>query len=196
MINPDPIWTFDARRRLTDWYDHVELLPNHVLGQWFCAERATGRRLWERGFIRPNNVVGIADGVIVASEMRSDGPWTAGFGCYGISLETGRLLWTSHGEGGWDRFVRMLDFVPGFTNELRDAPVEETGGRCRCGSGRVLDVRTGRTVRPLSKEEACAERPEVMTDACRLYSTPALEVRTGVWPSSETRKRGPEGWFW
>src|SRR3954470_22795843 len=160
MIEPDLIWTFGVRQRLTDGYGHVELLPHHVLGQWFCVDRATGRRAWERRFFRPNNVVGIADGVIVASEMRSDGPWTADFGCYGISLESGRLLWTSHADGWWGRFVRMLDFVPGFTNELRDAPVDVTGCRCTCGSGRVLDVRTGHTVRRLSKQEACAERPE------------------------------------
>ena len=71
-----------------------------------------------------NTIRAIADGVIVVlSEMRSDGPWTADFGVYAIALESGDLLWTSHREGLAGTVCKAaLDHVPGFTNELRDRP--------------------------------------------------------------------------
>ncbi|QDV56246.1 hypothetical protein Mal33_22280 [Rosistilla oblonga] len=85
--------------------------------------------------------------------MRSDGPWTADFGCYGISLENGRLLWASHGSGYWGHIVRLLDFVPGFTNELRDTPRYVEDGKVFCNSGRVLDVKTGKLLRKVAPED-------------------------------------------
>ncbi len=45
-----------------------------------------------------------------ATELRSDGPWTIAFGLYGISMKTGRYLWTSHARTFARHFVRMLDF--------------------------------------------------------------------------------------
>ena len=150
--------------------------------QWFGVDRHTGKPLWERAYFRPNCIVGVADGVVVASETRSDGPWTFDFGCYGISLRTGRLLWTSHRDGWWGRVVRLFDYVPGFTNELRDVPARVTaGGEVVCGSGRVLDVRTGRRVRRVSPDEvgrARDDRPK--TDAALLYDSGMVVGSTGV----------------
>ena len=138
----------------------MRLLPGKVLGQWWCVDRADGTVLWKRLYLRPNTVVGIAEEVIVASEMRSDGPWTLTFGCYGLSLKTGERLWTSHGEGLWGGVTRLLDGVPGLTNEIRDTAILVMGAECICESGRVLDVRTGRLLRRLPQEEVKRLRSE------------------------------------
>lgn len=170
MIDPQPRWQFVAKRSLTKWYGHVHLLSDRALGQWFCLERESGEWLWERSICRANSIAGIAADVIVASEMRSDGPWTADFGCYGISLTTGELLWTSHGSGTWGIFLRILDFVPGFTNDLRDSPHRIQGTECFCRSGRVIDVRDGRLLRRVSGEEL-EQHVRPSTDFDRLAET-------------------------
>ncbi|QDV69043.1 hypothetical protein Poly24_27570 [Rosistilla carotiformis] len=153
MIESIPLWTFNTKKPLTKWYGHVHLLPDKVVGQWFCADRTTGKRDWQARLLRPNTICGFDSGIIVASEMRSDGPWTADFGCYGISMESGRLLWTSHGSGIWGRIVRLLDYVPGFTNELRDTPHYVKDGKVYCNSGRVLDVTSGKLVYKMDSED-------------------------------------------
>jgi len=94
--------------------------------------------------------------VIVASEMRSDGPWTFTFGCYGISLDTGSLLWISHGTGFRGVLARILDFIPGFTNELRDSPHHIEDGQIFCEGGRVLDVKTGEVLREVARDSVQA----------------------------------------
>jgi hypothetical protein len=153
MFHPTPRWTFTSRFGLRQWYDHVRLLPGKVLGQWWCVDRANGTVLWERTYPRPNTIIGIAEEVIVASETRSDGPWTLDFGCYGLSLKTGERLWTSHREGLWGRVMQWIDAVPGVTNGLRDTASLVMGTECICESGRVLDVRTGRLVRRMPRRE-------------------------------------------
>ncbi len=153
MIESTPAWSFGSKKPLTKWYGHVHLLADCVVGQWFCADRTTGKLRWRGKLLRPNTILGFDSGVIVASEMRSDGLWTADFGCYGISLEDGRLLWTSHGSGLWGRIVRLLDFVPGFTNELRDTPHHVQNGKVFCNSGRVLDVKSGMLLHKVDAQE-------------------------------------------
>lgn len=186
MISPAAAWTFTARHPLVQWYGHVQLLPDRVLGQWVCVERSAGKPLWEKRYHRPNTVVGVSEGVIIASEMRSDGPWTLDFGCYAISLETGDLLWVSHGSGLWGRVLRCLDYLPGFTNDLRDSPMSVEGPECICGSGRVLDVRTGQQIRQLTQEQLKSrneaqkkERPK--SDAQVLYEGGKVPVSSGAW---------------
>ncbi len=83
--------------------------------------------------------------------MRSDGPWTLTFGCYGISLLNGELLWTAHRKRG-NGLLRLLDFIPGFTNGLRDAPLAIRGSECLCERGRVIDVHTGQYLRKDSED--------------------------------------------
>jgi hypothetical protein len=126
--------------------------------------------LWDRRIRRADTIRGIQDGVIVASEMRSDGPWTLDFGCYGIDLETGTLLWVSHRDGLYGTIVRVLDYLPGFTNELRDSPHEIRAGEVVCKSGRVLDLRTGRLLRRMSRDALPPYR-ERTDPAWRLYDT-------------------------
>ncbi len=151
MITNSPTWSCTAKYSLTKWYGQVALLDDLVLGQWICIQRSNGHILWERGFWRPNAVVGVTDDVIVATETRSDGPWTCDFGCYGISLRTGELIWVSHRNGLWGKIVRLFDYIPAFTNELRDRATSVQDGVVFCESGRVLDVRTGAFLRRVPK---------------------------------------------
>jgi hypothetical protein len=77
LLDPEPLWSFAASKQLHLWYGHVHLLPEYAVGQSFVVNRNTGKCLWERQFQRANNIFEIVDGVILADEMRSDGPWTA-----------------------------------------------------------------------------------------------------------------------
>src|SRR5688500_4948391 len=109
MIDPAPRWQYVFRGGMSD--GNPRLLPNRVVGPWYCLDRATGALLWRRQFTRPNTISGIAQGVIIAREWRMDSPVVMELGVYAISLETGKLLWVSHGNGWWGRFVRSLDYV-------------------------------------------------------------------------------------
>lgn len=185
MLVEEPRWIFASKKPLTKWYGHVHLLPNHVVGQWFCVDRASGQVKWQRNFFRPTTIDAVTSGVIVAREMRSDGPWTASFGCYGISLDAGRLLWTSHGSGLWGSIVRLLDFVPGYTNELRDTPHHVEDGKVFCQSGRVLDVKTGRFLQKLDSETVRSHEKPIRLDS-QFYNSglerdhPSVAISNGV----------------
>lgn len=140
----EPQWTYSNSRRLTQWYGHVDYYGQYVIGQWFVLDAKTGTEYWSRTFGRPNTVCDCAHDVIVAYETRSDGPWTFGFGIYGIDAQTGQLLWTNHGRGLWGKLLRCADYVRGFTNEFRDVPKCIVNGYVITASGRFLDVRNGR----------------------------------------------------
>lgn len=106
----------------------------------------------------------------MAYEMRSDGPWTAGFGCYGLSLENGSLIWASHGTGIVGKLSRFFDFIPGFTNGLRDSPSIVADGKVFCSSGRVLNVLNGELLSKISPDEVRKMKPP-QSDAWRLYDS-------------------------
>lgn len=191
MVVRESAWSFRSEEPLTQWYGHVQLLPDRVLGQWACLDRESGEKLWQRSIFRANTACAVDSCIIVASETRSDGPWTADFGCYGISLADGRLLWTSHRTGIWGHLTRLLDFVPMFTNDLRDTPHHVIGGRVYCDSGRVLDVKTGRTAGKVSRQEVESfGRPA--SPAERLYRAgkdESVDTESGV-----SLARCPDGW--
>jgi hypothetical protein len=64
----------------------------------------------------------------------------------------------------------MLDFFPGFTNELRDVPLSVEDRQVFCASGRVLDIQTGKLLRmEQHKRETVAFQDR--SDAHRLYMT-------------------------
>lgn len=170
----EPEWTYTNPRRLTKWYGHVDYYGPYVIGQWFALDAQTGAEHWSRTFNRPTTVCGCTHDVIVASETRSDGPWTAGFGIYGISAPTGELFWTNHGRGGWGKLLRCLDFVPGFTNEFRDVPRYIVDGHVITASGRCLDVPTGQP-NPAMQLTSPAET-ERTSPARKLYDDKALEI--------------------
>lgn len=139
----EPRWTFSNPLGLSKWYGHVDYYGHYVIGQWFALDAETGKPYWSRRFLRPTTVCGCAHDVIVASETRSDGPWTAGFGIYGIDARSGSLRWVNHGRGFWGKLLRCLDYVPGFTNEFRDVPKCLVDQYVVTTRGRILDVRTG-----------------------------------------------------
>lgn len=143
-------WTYKNGSGLTKWYGHVDYYDQYVIGQWFVLNAETGVEYWSRRFFRPNTVIGCTNDVIVASEMRSDGPWTCGFGIYAIDVQTGELRWTNHGRGLWGNFVRWLDYVPGFTNEIRDSPDYIVDQYVVTRKQRVLDASDGRDCPPIS----------------------------------------------
>ncbi|KAA5541926.1 hypothetical protein FYK55_17170 [Roseiconus nitratireducens] len=139
----EPRWTYSNPTGLSKWYGHVDYYGQYVIGQWFALDAETGTQYWTRRFFRPTTVCGCAHDVIVASETRSDGPWTAGFGVYGIDAQTGKLRWVNHGRGLWGKLLRCFDYVPGFTNEFRDVPKCLVDQYVVTTRGRILDVRTG-----------------------------------------------------
>ena len=174
MFDETPRWTFTARYPIRpQWQSNVQLLPTRVLGQWFYLAREDGTVLWERRFRRPTEVVGISDGVVIATEGYF-------LGCYGISLETGELLWTSHANGWAGAIHRVLDFVPLLINDLRDAPQHVANGECICISGRVLDVHTGRQIRRMPYEEV-QSYPKPRDDSQRLFE--GVQIEPDAWLS-------------
>lgn len=187
-----PRWTVSPKHGLTQWYGHVHLLRDSVAGQWFAARREDGILLWEQRHPRANTVRDISEehGVILATEMRSDGPWTADFGCYAIALDTGELLWCNHGSGARRGILRVLDFVPGFTNEIRDTACAIRDGQCLCESGRILDLHSGNPLGQLPKEEVDAIRQErMLARAEPLYHSGEVDLpELGLRVSNHTRE--------
>lgn len=189
MLKNEPLWRFTARAPLTRWYEHVRLLPDRIVGQWFCLDRSSGVPIWEQRLERPDEVVGIESGVIVANERWRQSFGSARSGCYGISLETGKLLWTSHapGLGGW--ILWLLDFLPDYPNILfRDRPISVLDGKCYCKSGRVLDLRTGRQIERVPAQRVKApqqlvSQTEVLGRTRGLDSSAKLKMGNGVWLS-------------
>lgn len=158
MLAIEPKWAHQTHTSPTRWYGRVKLLPNRVLGQWMCLDRESGKLLWRRNYWRPNTVDGIDGGVVVASESRQDGPMLPGnYGCYGISVETGFLRWTSHFDGLWGLATKIMDYVPEFTNGWRDTAGYVEAGKVFTCCGRILDVRTGVRVGSIDPAEVDKE---------------------------------------
>jgi len=199
MLEETPAWTFTSKRPLTRWFEHVHLLHDRVVGYWFCLDRSSGTRLWERR-LRLAEIAGIEDGIIVANERYYVCDISAPRrGCCGISLETGKLLWTPHGSSIWGRLLSLFH---------SEAPLYVLNGRCYCLSGRVFDIRTGRSVERVPKEEVQPpEEPESDTDILGRSRDPSdpvkLRVGDGLWlshkspsePVAETEDEFP-AWVW
>ena len=145
MIVDEPSWRFASRDALTDWYGHVHLAEGKAIGQWFCVDLHDGHRLWEHTFERPNTICGISDGVIVATETKSGGPWTASFGAFGISVENGQLLWPGRREVS--EWRALLELLPGVGPSVPGTALHVEGSLCFCEGGKVLSIHTGEVVR-------------------------------------------------
>ncbi len=167
-------WTYSNSHGLTKWYGHVDYYDKYVIGQWFSLDAETGTEYWSRRFHRPTTVWDCAHDVIVASETRSDGPWTASFGIYGIDAQTGQLLWTNHGRGLWRKLLRFFDYVPGFTNEFRDVPKFIAGEYVVTSSDRILDIRTGRQCPSVAAKTPTDN--DRSAPAQTLYDSKSLEI--------------------
>jgi len=179
MITNSPAWTFASKRPLTKWYGHVHLLPENVVGQWFCLIRRTGTVLWERN-LRPDEIVDIVDDVIVANERRRQHIGSLRYGCCGISLDTGKLLWTSYSSGLKETLRRLTGWT--------DCPVFVADQRVYCRSGRVLDLKTGTLLeRVLEEGVEIPQSPESETTILgrsKSMDVPVrLKVTEGLWLS-------------
>lgn len=173
-----PRWTYSNSGRLTKWYGHVDYYGQYVIGQWFALDAETGTEHWAGKFFRPTTVCDCAYDMIIASETRSDGPWIAGFGIYGIDARSGELRWTNHGSGIWGKILRCFDFVPGFTNEFRDVPRCVVGQYVVTGHNRVLDITTGSECPNVDvKQPAKLQRS---APAQQLYDNKRLQVDGGT----------------
>jgi hypothetical protein len=180
IINSQPIWSFTAKKQLQLWYGHVSLLKDYVIGQWFVLKRNSGECLWEKEFSRPNAVFEIVDDVILATETRSDGPWTADFGCYGIALTNGELLWQWYGNGIRGAIAKSLDKIPVLTNELRPHFHGVCGNECATKQGDILEIHTGKFLRHESELSIPAKTFGAQTDAQKIYNGQAIEVSKGL----------------
>ena len=179
MLNETPIWEFRAKQPLTSWFQYVRLLPDKVVGQWFCLDRQNGSVHWERNH-RPDEIVDITDDVIVANERRRQQIGSLRYGCYGISLETGKVLWTSHSSGLWEGLRRLTGWT--------DCPVYVADQRVYCRSGRVLDVITGTLLERVSKESVAepksSESETIILGRSKSLDDPIrLQVSEGLWLS-------------
>lgn len=144
MIADEPTWRFTARYELTQWYGHVHIADGSAIGQWFCVDLESGRRLWEHGFDGPNTICGISEGVIVATETKSGGAWTASFGASGISVETGKILWPIQRDVGFWR--GLLELFPGVGPPVPGGAVLVEGSHCFCEGGKIVNIHDGSIV--------------------------------------------------
>lgn len=176
MIDPKPSWSFTAKEHLRLSYGHVHLLTDHVVGQWFVLNRNSGERLWERDFRRVNTIFEITNGVILVAETRSDGPWTADFGCYGISLATGAMLWRWYGCGVRGALARLFEQLPAVTNELRPGFYGVRGTEVATAQGHILDLLTGKLLRHESPISIPKKDYNVRSAAQKVYDGDAVEI--------------------
>jgi hypothetical protein len=188
MIDPKPSWSFAARKHLYLWYGHVHLLPEYAIGQWFAVKRNSGECLWENGFDRTNNIFEITNGVILADETRSDGPWTASFGCYAISLATGAVLWKWHGTGVRGILSRVLEPVTIATSEFRPGFYGIRGNEAVTKQGHVLDLQTGMLLRREKEISIPRKNYEAETAAQRIYGGQPVAIGDNL--SLSTREPG------
>ena len=145
--------------------DEATLVLDNVARRIVCLESETGAQRWVHRRVyaeRANTVKGATEGVLVLAEYRgNDGPWGADFGVYRYDLQTGEFLGASHGEGGGGRFLHWLDWVPDFTNELRQTSVAVCNGKITTDAGRVLDARSGEVVGAVTREKIAEIRLQV-----------------------------------
>jgi outer membrane protein assembly factor BamB len=187
MVTEQPAWRYKPLHSLTLGYDHVYLFPGHVVGQWYCLERGSGKLLWDRPIAKADWVGGVSEGVIIATGTLESGPTLRTSGVFGISLETGKLLWESHDAKpdrrtlwGW-----ILSFLP---IVYEDHVYALRGHECLTNCGRVLDVRTGRELRRESSKEGWTPFWDDASPARKLYREDAVDCGGG-----QTLRRGTPG---
>jgi outer membrane protein assembly factor BamB len=202
MVHETPAWRYQTEHSLTLGYGHVHLLPNHVLGQWFCVERESGQVLWDSPVAEADSVVGVSEGVIIATESRMSGPGTYTYGVFAISLETGKLLWTSHfarrsGRGLLEAAANW------FGIDTVDYASGVRGSECITAAGRVLDLHSGKELRrePASAGESWPAFWKLKPPGWHLYGRHPVEcgsgriLRHGLPGAPKKEGVGPDGTF-
>lgn len=180
MVRETPAWRYQAEHSLTLGYGYIHLLPNHVVGQWFCVQRESGRVLWDRPLAEADSIVGVSEGVIIATESRTSGPGTYTYGVFAISLETGELLWTSHiAKRDHRGLVETLFSAIGI--DTSDYAKGVRGSECITAVGRVLDLHSGKELRrePPSAAENWPAFWKASSPAKSLYQRHPVECGLG-----------------
>src|SRR5579862_3812035 len=202
MVHATAAWRYRAEHWLSLGYGHVHLLPDHVLGQWFCVERQSGRMRWDRPVAKADSVIGVSEGVIIASEMRMSGPATYSYGVFAISLETGELLWTSHFAGrGGRAFLKAV--ASWFGIDFSDYAAGVRGSECITAAGRILDLHSGKELRlePPSAGEKWPSFWTLKSPAWQLYGRHPVDcgscriLRHGLPGAPKKEGVGPDGTF-
>lgn len=202
MVQETPAWSYTAGHSLTLGYGNVQLLPNHVLGQWFCVERESGGALWDRPVAQAESVVGVSEGVIIATESRTSGPGTYTYGVFALSLETGELLWTSHIAKS-DRRGLVERIFSALGVDTSDHARGVRGPECITAAGRVLDVHSGKELRRELPAEAVnwPAQWKHNSPAWKLYGRhpvdcgSGLVLRHGLPGAPKKEGVGPDGTF-
>ena len=137
-------------------HDHIRLLPDRIIGTWLCAQKSSGKLIWSFNARRPNRVHGIVDSVIIATENYPVGMMgTGNFHRYGISLETGQLLWTSHPSGACGEPSSLNSWGPeNFdVDGSAAAPRLIEDGKCMCRDGSIVDPLSGEKIGQMPPED-------------------------------------------
>ena len=149
------VWSVTLPTRPVGWYSHHRLLADQVVIEWISLDRKTGAVRWSTDPGPPNTIAAIDERkrMIVAGEMRSDGPWTLTFGCYGVDLDSGALRWTAESDRKRRGLLRLLDFIPGVASPSAGTAQTIVDGCVITSEGDLLDVVTGR---PMERPPASA----------------------------------------
>lgn len=178
MVHETPAWRYPTQHTITLGYGYVHLLPNQVLGQWFCVERESGRVLWDRKVSAADSVIGVSEGVIIATETRMSGPGTYTYGVFAVSLDTGELLWTSHtAKGDFRGFAGAVLNWFGIATEDHANGVR--GPECITAVGRVLDIHSGKELRRVSPPEDWPAYWKATSPAKTLYERHPVDCGSG-----------------
>jgi outer membrane protein assembly factor BamB len=180
LLERTPLWEYNADHDLTQWYGNVELCGRYAIGQWFCIELTTGHVVWT-GADHPATAIHDVDtkrGVIVATQTNSGGPCTWDSGLYGISIETGELLWTGPSNDGVSLFRLLVSFLPGLRIDWVGSPHALVDGELFTESGHVIDVTTGASLRKIPEADL-PPRTDDASPAHRLYRDGELSLRGG-----------------
>ncbi|MBI2942564.1 MAG: hypothetical protein HYY25_00030 [Candidatus Wallbacteria bacterium] len=140
---------------------HARLLQGSIVGCWFGLERATGRRIWQAEGCPADDIFGVAGVVVVGTRVSGSGAALETRGIWGLSAETGRLLWKWPPSGPMERLSAGFRRLAGMRAEPADGPLLLQGGRVYTRLRRMLDCRTGLAVDgPVSAPEEAPGDPD------------------------------------
>lgn len=157
---------------------HARLLEGSVVGCWFGLERATGRRIWQASGCRADEIFGVAGTVVIGTRVSGAGAALETRGIWGLSAETGRLLWEWPRSGAMERLSAGFRRLAGMRAQPADGPLLLQGERIYTRLRRMLDCQTGLAADgPVSApEEAPGDPDQELTT--ELFFLRAVELGT------------------
>ena len=164
MLSAMPAWVLSDQ--IMTAHDHMRLLPDRIVGTWLCAQRSNGKLIWSFDARRPNQISGIIDSVLIATENYPVGMMgTGNFHRYGISLDSGQLLWTSHPSGACGEASRFgsWDLEDFDVDGDAAAPRLIEDGKCLCKDGSIIDPHSGHQVGQMTPNDVDLSAKRMMT---------------------------------